>query len=669
MMWAWVVFAVFSSVALAAVIFLGTRRLSALKADNASLRVKEEQNKRMFDAVPIPCFLLDERFTVVHCNAAAVGFFGFADSAEGIERFAQIFSASKGDEMKRYFGEALLNGCTRFEWELVNHSAKPIPVEITFVRCGCGTSDTVAAYINDVSAATNVLNEKENAEAKNRFLTRMSHEIRTPISAVLGIAEIQLQSGNLSSEQELAFDNIYASGNTLLGIVNDILDLSKIEAGKMELVNDEYEVVGLVGDVSRLNRVYRDEKEIEFSIRVDENIPAVLYGDELRIKQILNNFLSNAFKYTEKGTVSFSMYALVSDEKDTDTVNLLITIRDTGRGMTKEQKDALSEEYNRFHMKDVGNADGTGLAMSIAFTLLHMMDAVFEVESEPGRGTTISLLIPQKAVGKKLLGKENALNLRKLNDDARMADMRLQFMPERLPSGRVLVVDDVPANIFIARGLLNLYGLQIDACVSGKECIARIMKKKEYDIIFMDHHMPGMSGMEVTQQLREMGYTKPIVALTANALVGQAEEFMQSGFDGFLSKPISSVRLNEVLDKFIRNANPQGDNPAQANPQTDVLDEFYNRPEVKVEIRTDFVESQRDTIPKLKAALERDDLREALYLVHTLKGLSTLLGESSLTQAAFAIETTIKNGEPPKGSAVALLEKYFTEAYEKISGK
>ncbi|MCL2603311.1 MAG: response regulator [Defluviitaleaceae bacterium] len=673
-MWVFALAAAALLFALAAVVYTYHKKVSALSTENGVIRAMEERNKLIVDVAPIACFLVGKDFKAIDCNRAALGFFGLADVQEGIDRFAEIFTAHKGEEMKWYFDEAMQNGYTRFEWGLVNRYARLAHVEITFVRCGFLSEDIIAAYINDVSAVTDVLSEKENSEAKSRFLARMSHEIRTPISAVLGIAEIQLQSGGLSAEQELAFNNIYASGNTLLSIVNDILDLSKIEAGRMELNNGPYEVAGLVSDVTQLNRVYREEKEIEFNVRVDENIPAVLVGDELRIKQILNNFISNAFKYTVKGTVSFSMYALASEYNEPDAINLLITIRDTGRGMTKEQKDALFEEYTRFHEKEAQIVKGTGLGMSIAFNLLQMMNAVFEVESEPDRGTTISLLIPQGAVGKELLGKKAAQNLRKLNDDVRMTDTRLQFIPEPLPHGKVLVVDDVPTNIFVAKGLLNLYGLMIDACTSGKECIARVKDNREYDIIFMDHHMPGLSGMETTAQLREMGYTKPIVALTANALVGQAEEFINSGFDAFLSKPISTVRLNEILDKFIRNKGTEKDTQAQPDFEPfedespgDELNEFYTSPEIQTEIRADFIESHRDTLPKLKAALERNDMKEALYIAHTLKGIAVLLSEKALTKAAYEIESTVKKGATPKSDALPNLEKHFNEAYERIA--
>jgi CheY-like chemotaxis protein len=306
----------------------------------------------------------------------------------------------------------------------------------------------------------------------------------------------------------------------------------------MELRNGDYDVYALVNDVSRLSREHRGEKEVEFTIRIDENIPATLHGDASFIKQILDGFLAGAFEFTSKGTVSLSMYAIAAESGVTaesgepGAVNLLITIRNTGRGMGKEQESALR-------------------GMTVVFEMLKIMNAVFEIDSRPERGTTLSVLIPQKAVGKKLLGKENAHSLRKLNESIRVDAALSAVTPEPMPDGKVLIVDDVPANIHVVRGLLRLYDLQVDACISGRECIARINKGREYDIIFMDHHMPGYNGMETTRRLREIGYKKPIVALTANTRVKYTDGFVKSGFDGFLSKPVSAVRLSEVLHRFI----------------------------------------------------------------------------------------------------------------------
>jgi CheY-like chemotaxis protein len=299
-----------------------------------------------------------------------------------------------------------------------------------------------------------------------------------------------------------------------------------------ELNNEIYEAADLINGIFRFSRASREEKEVEFAIRIDENIPMHLYGDMFRIRQALAHFLSNAFKHTEQGTVIFSMYALFGGGETDGAISLLTTIRDTGHGL--------------FERSD----------MPAAFNILKQLDAEFEVESKPGIGTIITLLIPQKAAGEMPLGKEAVRKLRLLDGNTRV-------VTTPMPYGRVLIVDDMPPNILVAKELLNPYRLQVDTCESGHDCIERIKSGKQYDIIFMDCHMPGLGGAETVRLLREIGYIRPIVALTANALVGQAQELMKRDFDGFLSKPVSTAHLNEVLNKFIRDVEAPKDSATE----------------------------------------------------------------------------------------------------------
>jgi len=399
-----------------------------------------------------------------------------------------------------------------------------------------------------------VLIAEENSQAKSRFLAQMSHEIRTPISAILGLTEIQLRK-NIPPDVRGSFLMIYTSANILLRIVNDILDLSKIEAGKMELTHAKYEVASFINDVVQLNLVYLGSKKLNFTVDVDKNMPAYLGGDELRMRQIMNNLLSNAFKYTENGTVSLKVHT-VPGESD-GSVNLVVVIRDTGRGMTKEQTNRLFDEYSRFHEQSARFIKGTGLGMPITLKLLTMMGASIDIESDVGKGTTVTAIIPQTIEGKELLGKETARNLRNLNMGKRAETKRKNFVPEPMPYGRVLVVDDVDINLIVVEGILAWYEISVDTAKSGLEAIGKIEAGEVYDIIFMDHMMPDMDGIEATKILRGMDYTYPIVALTANALVGQAEEFLRNGFDGFLSKPIQTECLNSLLHKYVKDRHPE----------------------------------------------------------------------------------------------------------------
>jgi len=408
-----------------------------------------------------------------------------------------------------------------------------------------------------------IASEKTKAEVKNQqksnFLARMSHEIRTPMNAILGIAEIQLQDESLPPGVSEAFVKINNSGNLLIGIINDILDLSKIEAGKLELTSAKYDVPSLISDTVQLNALYFDSKQIKFKLSVDENVPLSLIGDELHIKQILNNLLSNAFKYTEKGEVSLTVTADYKPLGGTLHVPLVFRVSDTGQGMTAAQLRHLGDEYSRFNMEANRTTEGTGLGMSITMKLVKMMNGEISVDSKLGKGTTVTVRLPQRNVGLGVsgtIGRELAENLQNLNIHSKPRIKKEQITRTPMPYGKVLIVDDVRSNLYVARGLMVPYGLSIDTAASGFEAVEKIKKGAEFDVIFMDHMMPKMDGIEATKIIRGMGYTRPIIALTANALAGQAEMFIENGFDGFISKPIDIRQLNSSLNKFIRDRYP-----------------------------------------------------------------------------------------------------------------
>ena len=394
--------------------------------------------------------------------------------------------------------------------------------------------------------------------AKSAFLSNMSHEIRTPMNAILGITEIQFQNDNLEPDIKEAFDKIYNSGDMLLGIINDILDLSKIEAGKLELIIDNYEVASLINDAAQLNVMRIGSKPIRFDIEVDELLPCVMKGDELRVKQILNNLLSNAFKYTQEGTVKLSVFPEKGADPDGNDTILTFRVSDTGQGMTEEQIDRLFDEYARFNLQANRTAEGTGLGMSITQNLVRMMNGEISVKSEPGKGSEFTVRIPQETGGKEVLGRDLAENLRQFRVSSREQMKRVQITREQMPYGSVLIVDDVETNIYVAKGLLSPYSLKVDSADSGYAAIEKIKAGCVYDIVFMDHMMPIMDGIEATVIIRNMGYKGCIVALTANALAGQAELFMENGFDDFISKPIDLRQLNTVLNKYIRDAAHNG---------------------------------------------------------------------------------------------------------------
>ena len=389
--------------------------------------------------------------------------------------------------------------------------------------------------------------------AKSRFLATMSHEIRTPMNVILGITESYLEDKTLSHEMREGYEKIYNAGDLLLHIINDILDLSKIEVGKLELIPVKYEVMSMINDAAHLNTVRFQHKPIKFNLYVDENIPSELYGDELRIKQILNNLLNNAFKYTETGEVGLS-FAVEDAEthEQGKSVILVLRVSDTGQGMTQEQTKRLFSEYTRFNLETNRNTEGTGLGMAITRNLVNLMNGEISVESEAGKGTVFTVRIPQRVNGSGVLGKKAAANLQNFVFKNAAQEKYGKIQREPMPYGKVLVVDDMESNLDVAKLLLKPYQLQIETVKSGFEAIDKIKSGKDYDIVFMDHMMPKMDGVETTKTIRDLGYGHPIIALTANAVLGQSEMFLANGFDGYISKPIDMRQLNDSLNKYIR---------------------------------------------------------------------------------------------------------------------
>jgi len=469
----------------------------------------------------------------------------------------------------------------------------------------------------------------------------MSHEIRTPMNAILGITEIQLQDNSLGQVTKDALERIYNSADLLLGIINDILDLSKIEAGKLELNPSNYDVASIIHDTVQLNIMRYESKPIEFKLDVDENIPVMLVGDELRIKQILNNLLSNAYKYTQEGMINFSV-SVKPDDSDSDNIIIVFSISDTGQGMTEDQVRKLGTEYSRFNMEANRKTIGTGLGMNITRNLLKLMNGSIHIDSTPGMGSVFTIDLPQKCINHDQIGRELAENLMRLNIASAAKIKTVQIKRDYMPYGSVLVVDDVETNLYVAKGLLAPYGLSIDLVGSGYEAIERVRNGSVYDIIFMDHMMPGMDGIEAVKIIRSLGYTKPIIALTANAITGQAEMFLQNGFDDFVSKPIDIRVLNITLNKLIRDKqSPEMLEEVKkhkeqlavklVNSPVDLqLAEFFIRDAKKVALIMESI-----YINKCRRA---DDLSMFIINIHALKSALANIGEINLSEEASVLE-------------------------------
>ncbi|MDR2051032.1 MAG: response regulator [Deltaproteobacteria bacterium] len=392
------------------------------------------------------------------------------------------------------------------------------------------------------------------SQAKSRFLANMSHEMRTPLNAIIGFSKLILSGHSTPDERTGNMEKIHAAGMTLLGIVNDILDISKIESGKFDIIPVEYELASLINDTITLNIVRIGERPIQFRLRVDETLPGLLIGDELRIKQICNNLLSNAFKYTLEGTVELG----VSGEREGESLWLSIRVRDTGIGIRPEDMEKLFSDYSQVNARSNRNIEGTGLGLSITRKMVEMMDGAITVESEYGRGSVFTARFRQRITDSPPIGAavvESLKNFQYLRQNG-VRNGSMAITP--LPYARVLVVDDVSTNLDVVRGMLKPYGLQVDCVSGGREAVARIRAEQvRYNAIFMDHMMPGMDGIEAVRVIREeigteYARTVPVIALTANAILGNERMFLEHGFQAFLSKPIDILRLDSTLEQWVR---------------------------------------------------------------------------------------------------------------------
>ncbi|MCL2211170.1 MAG: ATP-binding protein [Treponema sp.] len=496
----------------------------------------------------------------------------------------------------------------------------------------------------DITELTNAREQAEqSSKSKSIFLSHMSHEIRTPMNAILGIAEIQLQKENLQPDTCEAFGKIYESGDLLLNIINDLLDLSKIESGKLEIFPVNYEIPSLINDTTQLNRLRYESKPIEFSILLDKKTPIKLFGDVLRIKQILNNILSNAFKYTDEGKIEFSIHC--ENMKDPEDIMLVFRISDTGQGMTVDQIPKLFEEYTRFNLEKNQTTVGAGLGMSITKRLIDLMDGQIIVESKIDKGSTFTARIPQKRAGIEVCGDLLINKLKNFTFHSTSIMKKVQFLREYMPYGRVLVVDDVESNIYVAKGMLIPYGLKIDTSFSGFEAIEKIRNGNVYDIIFMDHMMPKMDGIEAVKIIRKMGYTNTIIALTANAILGRAKMFLQNGFDSFLSKPIDSRELDYLLNNFIKNRKPQEIVEAARNVSVEdrILNNNKNNQINETILENIFVKDAQKAVNILeKIKINDSEIETYITTVHGMKSALANIGENDLSAIALKMENAGK---------------------------
>lgn len=403
----------------------------------------------------------------------------------------------------------------------------------------------IVCFVYDLTKEKNMLCELLQAnEAKSQFLANMSHEIRTPINGILGMDSMLLKECQDEGLREYA-KNIQSAGQSLLSIINDILDISKIESGKLEIIPTRYELFSILNDCYNLTKVKIEEKPITLHMKINENIPAKLYGDEVRIRQVMNNFLSNSAKYTHEGSITFGVDY---EEKSEGEIWLIITVSDTGIGIKEEDLEKLFASFTRIEEKRNRNIEGTGLGLSLTKNLVDLMQGEITVKSIYEEGSCFTAKIPQKIIDKTPMGDFDKRYRQYIHQSEEQA------ISLCAPDAKILVVDDVPMNLIVVKGLLKATKIQIDTAKNGANCL-ELVQKNRYDIIFLDHLMPEMDGIETLQNMKLLeenpNRNTPVIMLTANAIVGAKEEYMEAGFTDYLTKPVQETLLHEMIMKYL----------------------------------------------------------------------------------------------------------------------
>ena len=503
------------------------------------------------------------------------------------------------------------------------------------------------------------LDEAQKAnQAKTGFLARMSHEMRTPLNAIIGLSELML---NMTPQQALMqeegnqtpdkLDKIHNSGMTLLGIVNDILDISKIESGKYELHPVEYSAPSLINDIIALNIVRIGEKPVKFILKIDRNIPLRIFGDDLRVKQIFNNLLSNAFKYTNSGTVEWN----VTFERDKNNIWLISDVTDTGIGIRQEDIPLLFNDYSQMDSKANRRTEGTGLGLPITKRLAEMMDGMITVKSEYGKGSVFSVRLRQTFVADTPIGEEIACNLMSMRFTATKRERSAQQTRLDLSYARVLIVDDMQVNLDVAKGMLLPYGIKTDCASSGSEAIQKIRAQNPiYDAVFMDHMMPVMDGIEAVRIIRneiDTDYARniPIIALTANAITGNEKIFLDHGFQAFVSKPIDMTRLDSVLRQWVRKADSFTIDSVDTKAG---IERFGGNVDVYVNVLRSYAVHTRPLMGAIEKHLAGGNLRDYAIVMHGIKGTSFGIGAIKTGVQAERLEHMARAGETDKVNAL-----------------
>jgi len=516
------------------ILWAGTLKYSTFDISVANLF------NQIYDAINVGILVFDDKQKIIYSNPYCTRILGEKDNKG--KKLSDYFDINDA-RIDRLFSSVKYNELSDFTIH-----AKNVDAECTS-RLSCVVDMYNEPYcylmvVNDITDMIHMMDELKRANsAKSNFLTSMSHEIRTPINSVLGMNEMILRE--CKEENILAYaNNIGNSGRLLLSIINDILDFSKIESGKMQLFETNYDLSSIINDLYVFVNQRAEEKGLDLIINVNPDTPSWLFGDEVRINQIVLNILTNAIKYTDVGFVSLECDYEIVDE---DNINLLFSVRDSGRGIKNVDTDSLFQSFTRLDEIKNRSIEGTGLGLAITKAFLDMMKGNVSVESIYGVGSRFTVSIPQKISNHTPVGKFDERYLKTKNDALNYTE---SF---KAPAGRILAVDDVDMNLSLIKGLLKKTELTIDCVTSGDLAIKKC-RETQYHAILMDHMMPGMDGLECMKRIRSdngKNTNTPIIVLTANAVVGMRDKYIEDGFDNYLSKPVDSIKLEEMIRSYL----------------------------------------------------------------------------------------------------------------------
>ena len=497
--------------------------------------------------------------------------------------------------------------------------------------------------------------------AKSEFLANMSHEIRTPINAVLGMNEMIIRESTSDRITTYA-RNVESAGKNLLSIINDILDFSKIEAGKMEIAEGDYKLSSVLNDVTNMIVFKARQKDLEFTVKVDEELPDALYGDEVRVRQVVTNVLNNAVKYTHEGNVSLSVSGVKTYGEDgTETINLVFKISDTGIGIKEEDLPKLFKKFERIDLVQNNTVEGTGLGLSITHNLLRLMNGRIEVESEYGKGSTFIIYLPQRVVSEEPIGNFHD------KFDRYVHTMRAYQESFKAPEAHLLVVDDTDMNLTVIEGLLSKTELQLDTASGGREALA-LTREKVYDLILMDQRMPIMDGTQTMKAIRDqpegMNRQTPIICLTADAVSGARNKYLAEGFTDYLSKPVEGPSLEAALIKYLPSEKiilqEESEIYQSEKHEKTELEEFYSHVEglsyseaikncateaILTKTLQQFWNSINNNLRDIESFWRNDDIKNYTIKVHALKSSARLIGAMELSKQAAYLEECGNNND------------------------